>query len=140
MCGVDLLSSLPPVPLLSSRSCDQLKIIENVNKLIQNFLFLKEEVDAAVAELLKLKAEYKNLTGEDVAGGGKGKKDKKKEAASKNDKQDTKPSKKQEKAAQPAKVENGDVDSTGKKVTRYVNIRFILFDCIQVFPLTFSLP
>ena len=102
-------------------------MIKNVNALIQNFLFLKEEVDAAVAELLKLKAEYKNLTGEDVAGGGKGKKDKKKEAASKNDKQDTKPSKKQEKAAQPAKVENGDVDSTGKKVTRYVIIRFILY-------------
>ena len=89
---------------------------------MQTFLFVKEEVDAAVAELLRLKAEYKNLTGEDVAGGGgKGKKDKKKEAGGKNDKQDTKPSKKQEKAAQPAKVENGDVDSTGKKITRFVN-------------------
>ncbi|KAJ7378549.1 hypothetical protein OS493_022535 [Desmophyllum pertusum] len=44
---------------------------------------LKEEIDAAVSELLRLKAEYKNLTGEDVAGDGKGKKDKTKEAVNK---------------------------------------------------------
>lgn len=75
-----------------------------------------------MAQLLKLKADYKNLTGEDVAaGGGKGKKDKKKEAGKKNDKQDSKPPKNQEKAAQAAKVENGEVDNTGKKVTRYEN-------------------
>lgn len=83
--------------------------------------YFQEEVDAAVAELLKLKADYKNLTGEDLAGGsGKGKKDKKKDAGNKNEKQDSKPAKKQEKSAPAAKgVENGDIDSTGKKITRY---------------------
>lgn len=59
-----------------------------------------------MAELLKLKAEYKNLTGEDLtAGSGKGKKDKKKEAGNKSDKQDSKPAKKQEKVAPVARVE-----------------------------------
>ena len=95
--------------------------------LFLNIVFLKEEIDAAVAELLRLKAEYKNLTGEDVAGGGKGKKDKKKEAVKQNDKKDSKPSKKQEKAAQHAKVENGDVDSGGKKVTRCANASNLSF-------------
>ncbi|XP_068687645.1 bifunctional glutamate/proline--tRNA ligase-like [Montipora foliosa] len=79
----------------------------------------KEEVDAAVAELLKLKADYKNLTGEDfAASGSKGKKEKKKDAGNKNEKQDSKPSKKQDKVAAAAKVEHYDVDSSGKKVTR----------------------
>ena len=77
----------------------------------------------AVAELLKLKAEYKNLTGEDLAGGGKGKKDKKKEGGKENAKKDAKPSKKQEKTAQPATVENGETESGAKKVTRSVNVR-----------------
>ena len=74
-----------------------------------------------MAELLRLKAEYKKLTGEDLAGGGKGKKDKKKEGAKENDKKDAKPSKKQEKTAQPSTVENDDVDSGAKKVTRFVH-------------------
>ena len=69
-----------------------------------------------MTELLRLKAEYKNLTGEDLAGGGKGKKDKKKEAGKENDKKNTKPSKKEEKKVEPSNVENGDVDSGAKKV------------------------
>ena len=72
-----------------------------------------------MAELLKLKADYKTLTGEDLAGGGsKGKKDKKKEAGNKTEKKDAKPSTKQEKKTQAAKVENGEGESAVKKVTR----------------------
>ena len=72
-----------------------------------------------MAELLKLKADYKTLTGEDLAGAGsKGKKDKKKEAGNKTEKKDAKPSKKQEKMTQAAKVENGEGESALKKVTR----------------------
>ncbi|CAH3119198.1 unnamed protein product [Porites lobata] len=79
----------------------------------------KEEIDAAVAELLKLKADYRTLTGEDLAGGGsKGKKDKKKEAGNKTEKKDAKPSTKQAKMTQAAKVENGEGESAVKKVTR----------------------
>ncbi|XP_058947163.2 bifunctional glutamate/proline--tRNA ligase [Pocillopora verrucosa] len=74
----------------------------------------KEEVDAAVAELLRLKGEYKNLTGEDVAGGGRGKKEKKKESGKENAKKDSKPVNKQEKTV----TENGDTDSGAKKITR----------------------
>ncbi|RMX52849.1 hypothetical protein pdam_00011314 [Pocillopora damicornis] len=74
----------------------------------------KEEVDAAVAELLRLKGEYKNLTGEDVAGGGRGKKEKKKESGKDNAKKDSKPVNKQEKTV----TENGDADSGAKKITR----------------------
>nr|XP_058947163.1 bifunctional glutamate/proline--tRNA ligase-like [Pocillopora verrucosa] len=74
----------------------------------------KEEVDAAVAELLRLKGEYKNLTGEDVAGGGRGKKEKKKESGKENAKKDSKPVNKQEKTV----TENGDADSGAKKITR----------------------
>lgn len=69
-----------------------------------------------MAELLRLKAEYKNLTGEDLAGGGKGKKDKKKEAGKETDKKNAKPSKKEEKKVEPSNVENGDLDSGAKKV------------------------
>ena len=72
-----------------------------------------------MAELLKLKADYKTLTGEDLAGAGsKGKKDKKKEAGNKTENKDAKPSKKQEKMTQAAKVENGEGESALKKVTR----------------------
>ena len=72
-----------------------------------------------MAELLKLKADYKTLTGEDLAGGGsKGKKDKKKEAGNKTEKKDAKPSTKKEKMTQAAKVENGEGESAVKKVTR----------------------
>ena len=72
-----------------------------------------------MAELLKLKSDYKTLTGEDLAGGGsKGKKDKKKEAGNKIEKKDAKPSTKQEKMKQAAKVENGEGESAVKKVTR----------------------
>ena len=82
-----------------------------------------------MAKLLKLKTEYKNLTGEDLTGGGgKGKKDKKKEAGNKSDKQDSKSSKKQEKAAPVAMVENGEVDSTGKKITRYGSTKVLKSD------------
>lgn len=77
----------------------------------------KEDVDAAVAELLRLKAEYKNLTGEDLAGGGKGKKDKKKDAGKENEKKNAKPSKKEEQKVEPSNAENGDADSGAKKVT-----------------------
>lgn len=43
-------------------------------------LFKQDAIDSEVKVLLDLKAEYKALTGEDLAGGGKkGKKDKKKE-------------------------------------------------------------
>lgn len=76
-----------------------------------------------MAELLRLKADYKKLTGEDLAGGGKGKKDKKKEGGKENVKKDAKPAKKQEKATQPTNIENGEADSGAKKVTRFVNIR-----------------
>ncbi|XP_067018170.1 bifunctional glutamate/proline--tRNA ligase-like [Acropora muricata] len=77
----------------------------------------KEEIDSAVSQLLKLKKDYQNLTGEDLAGGGsRGKKEKKKDAG--NEKKDSKSSKKQEKAAQAAKGESDDVDSSGKKITR----------------------
>ena len=72
-----------------------------------------------MAELLKLKADYKTLTGEDLAGGGsKGKKDKKKEAGNKTEKKDAKPSTKQEKMTKAVKVENGEGESAVKKVTR----------------------
>lgn len=74
----------------------------------------KEEVDAAVAELLRLKGEYKNLTGEDVAGGGRGKKEKKKDSGKENAKKDSKPVNKQEKIV----AENGDTESGAKKITR----------------------
>ena len=79
-------------------------------------LNIQEEVDAAVAELLRLKGEYKNLTGEDVAGGGRGKKEKKKESGKDNAKKDSKPVNKQEKTV----TENGDTDSGAKKITRFV--------------------
>ncbi|XP_027035857.1 bifunctional glutamate/proline--tRNA ligase-like [Pocillopora damicornis] len=82
----------------------------------------KEEVDAAVAELLRLKGEYKNLTGEDVAGGGRGKKEKKKESGKDNAKKDSKPVNKQEKTV----TENGDADSGAKKITRFVMMKFCL--------------
>ncbi|KAK2184184.1 hypothetical protein NP493_277g03032 [Ridgeia piscesae] len=42
----------------------------------------KEEVDSEVKQLLALKASYKELTGEDLAAGGKGKKGKKQESGS----------------------------------------------------------
>ncbi|KAK2561535.1 Bifunctional glutamate/proline--tRNA ligase [Acropora cervicornis] len=78
----------------------------------------KEEIDSAVSQLLKLKKDYQNLTGEDLAGGGsRGKKEKKKKDAG-NEQKDSKSSKKQEKAAQAAKGESDDVDSSGKKITR----------------------
>jgi len=83
-----------------------------------------------VAELLKLKADYKTLTGEDLAGGGsKGKKDKKKEAGNKTEKKDAKPSTKQEKMTQAAKGENGEGESAGKKVTRCVIGSKAWFSC-----------
>ena len=44
-----------------------------------NVLKCKDKVSAAVAELLKLKASYKEMTGEDLAAAGKGKKEKNKE-------------------------------------------------------------
>jgi len=56
------------------------------------------------------------LTGEDLAGGGKGKKDKKKEAGKENDKKNAKPSKKEEKKVELTNVENGDTESGAKKV------------------------
>ena len=59
---------------------------------------------------------YKNLTGEDLAGGGKGKKDKKKEAGKENEKKNAKPSKKEEKKVELSNVENGDAESGAKKV------------------------
>ena len=76
-------------------------------------LNIQEEVDAAVAELLRLKGEYKNLTGEDVAGGGRGKKEKKKESGKENAKKDSKP-------VNIPLTENGDADSGAKKITRFV--------------------
>ena len=79
-------------------------------------LNIQEEVEAAVAELLRLKGEYKNLTGEDVAGGGRGKKEKKKDSGKENAKKDSKPVNKQEKIV----AENGDTESGAKKITRYV--------------------
>lgn len=65
---------------------------------------------------MRLKAEYKNLTGEDLAGGGKGKKDKKKDAGKENEKKNAKPSKKEEQKVEPSNAENGDADSGAKKV------------------------
>lgn len=65
---------------------------------------------------MRLKADYKNLTGEDLAGAGKGKKDKKKEAGKENDKKNAKPSKKEEKKVELTNVENGDTESGAKKV------------------------
>lgn len=78
-----------------------------------------------MSQLLKLKKDYQNLTGEDLAGGGsRGKKEKKKDAG--NEKKDSKSSKKQEKAAQAAKGESDDVDSSGKKITRSVSLRYFV--------------
>ena len=84
-------------------------------------LNIQEEVDAAVAELLRLKGEYKNLTGEDVASGGRGKKEKKKESGKENAKKDSKPVNKQEKTV----TENGDADSGAKKITRFAKSQLI---------------
>ncbi len=77
--------------------------------------FLQDQVDAEVKKLLDLKAKYKELTGEDVPGGGKGKKDKKekkKEEKKENKKQETKPQVKKEET--PA----ADSAAAAKKVTR----------------------
>ena len=78
-----------------------------------------------MSQLLKLKTDYKNLTGEDLASGGsRGKKEKKKDAG--NEKKDSKSSKKQEKATQAAKGESDDVDSSGKKITRSASVRYFV--------------
>ena len=80
-----------------------------------------------MSQLLKLKKDYKNLTGEDLGGGGsRGKKEKKKEKDAGNEKKDSKSSKKQEKAAQAAKGESDDVDSSGKKITRSVSVSYFV--------------
>ncbi|KAL5008454.1 hypothetical protein ScPMuIL_014035 [Solemya velum] len=73
----------------------------------------KSEVDDAVNKLLGLKADYKTLTGEDLAGGArKDKKDKKK------GKENNQPSKKQEQKPKPKPKETEDLNREVKKVTR----------------------
>lgn len=82
----------------------------------------KEEIDAEVKTLLSLKAQYKELTGEDLAGGGKGKKGgggKKQEKAKQEDDNKQKQSKDAAAAAAAAKKDAADASGRDvKKVTR----------------------
>ena len=89
---------------------------------------MQDAVDAEVKALLALKAEYKELTGEELAGGGRGggKKEKKgdNKAAKENKppQKQNKPPQKQNQAPQKQNQEKGD-DATGrevKKITRLV--------------------
>ena len=78
----------------------------------------QEDVDAAVKQLLALKASYKELTGEDLAAGGKGKKGKKQESGSggKPKAEKAKPQQNQKKAPeQQAGAQAGE----RKKISRY---------------------
>jgi len=80
-------------------------------------------VDSEVKQLLALKASYKELTGEDLAAGGKGKKGKKQESGSggKPKTEKAKPQQGQKKAPEQRPEAVG---ATGerKKVTRYSDI------------------
>ena len=78
------------------------------------FHCFQDAVDAEVKALLSLKAQYKELTGEDLPGGGGGRKDKKKDKkADKAKEEKAKAAKAQENAAN-----NGASKEVGK-VTRY---------------------
>ena len=74
--------------------------------------------------LLSLKAEYKNLTGEELGGGG-GKRDKKKDKKGKENKQEVKEDHKKEKKTD-KKVDKDDASREIKKVTRYAVVLDIL--------------
>jgi len=76
----------------------------------------QDQVDAEVKVLLGLKAKYKELTGEDLAPAGKGKKDKKKEAKPQEKK--PKEQKKPEQSTKPTAAAADD-GGAGKKITRY---------------------
>ena len=84
----------------------------------------QDEVDAEVKVLLALKAQYKALTGEDLAGGGQGRKGgkgaKKAPEADKNKQQQPKQEKKQEE-----KTEGAAGDREVKKVTRWFIGKFL---------------
>ena len=84
-------------------------------------------MDAEVKQLLALKASYKELTGEDLAGGGKGRKGKKPESGSggKPTAEKTKPQQ-SEKAAGAAKGGVAPAPER-KKVTRYKNTSILSF-------------
>ena len=87
-----------------------------------------------MARLLELKTKYKELTGEDLAGGGgKGKKEKKEKKESDKGKKESKsPNKKQKKEGKPsqepkAKPQADGGASAAKKVTRWAEQ--IVLDC-----------
>ena len=100
--------------------------------------FVQDEIDAEVAALLNLKAQYKNLTGEDISGG-KGKKEKKNESNKENKKkkqQEAKPAKIQAKPVQNDIMENGEgLDGGPKKITRYVEVVDQCLCCGSILPL-----
>ena len=77
-------------------------------------------MDSGVKQLLALKASYKELTGEDLAAGGKGKKGKKQESGGggKPKTEKAKPQQGQKKAPEPQARAAGE----RKKVTRYSDI------------------
>ena len=74
-------------------------------------LSLQDEIEKEVQTLLSLKSQYKELTGEDLAGGG-GRKDKKDKKANKENK--PQPQKKEEKKV----IEKEDASKEIKKQTR----------------------
>ena len=91
-------------------------------------------MDAAVATLLALKAKFKELTGEDVAGASRGKKDKKKEG-DKSQKEAKTSAKKQKKEAKQKQAEAPKQAADGgasamKKVTLYVPTYPSLPECV----------
>ena len=87
----------------------------SVVRKFRNFTVLQEEVDKEVQSLLALKAEYKNITGQELGGGG-GRKDKKKEKKGKENKQEAKAEKKDKVAEK--KADKDDASREIKKITR----------------------
>jgi bifunctional glutamyl/prolyl-tRNA synthetase len=75
----------------------------------------KDQIDATVKVLLDLKAQYKVLTGEDLAGGGRQQKSK-----GGKEKENKKPEKKKE---QEKKKDEASGDHEVKKVTRWVRLK-----------------
>ena len=85
-------------------------------------------MDAEVKQLLALKASYKELTGEDLAGGGKARKGKKTESGGGGKPKAEKPKPQQSgKAAGAAKGGAVALAPERKKVTRYKNTAILPF-------------
>lgn len=90
----------------------------------------QDQVDAEVKILLSLKGQYKDLTGEDVAGGGKGKKDKKdKKKDAKPEEKKNKEAKKADKPQQEQKAGGAGDDGGAKKITRQSHLFLYREDC-----------